>query len=77
MLHSKYDKDRQATMIQFRVGIEETSIVHGHLSLPADVKIDVFSDVAVMAVDATVGGGLLDSVVGGAQAFLAWVWGTG
>jgi len=76
-LNTSYDQDRHATNIKFRVGIEKMTIVHGTASLPADVDIDIGSDLAVAAVDATVGGGIVRGVVQGIEAVWTWLWGEG
>jgi len=74
-LNTSYDQDRHATNIKFRVGIESMSVVHGTASLPADIDIDIGSDLAVAAVKATIGGGIWDAVVTGIGVFHEWLWG--
>ncbi len=62
----------------FRVGVEKLTVVHGKVQIPTqDVSIVIGSDLAVLAIDCTVGGGIVRGVVQGIQSFHGWLWGTG
>ncbi len=67
--------ENNLTNLDWRVGVQEMTIIDGKMSLPTDIHIDIGSDLAVLAIDATVGGGVLRSVVEGVEAFHNWVWG--
>ncbi len=75
---SSFDQDKRVMVADFRVGVEELTVVHGKVQIPTqDVSIVIGSDLAVLAIDATVGGGILRSVVEGIQAAHVWLWGKG
>lgn len=72
-LHTSYNVDAQRTHVEFRVGVEEMTVVHGTADLPANIDIDVGSDVVVAVVDATIGGGIIRAVVEGLEATINWI----
>jgi len=61
-LHTSYDVKMQRTHVEGRVGVEKMTVVDFTADLPAHIDIEVNSDVAVAAIDATVGGGIVRAV---------------